>query len=104
MGAVSFTTRFAGTSMYDAFENAQFQAQHDYGNDPYNGTISTVDDCVEFNPVDREFTKDSDIYDYIDEMFDEWLRTKQIQKWDRCVAIKSVERDDTWIFTGLAAC
>lgn len=90
--------------MQDAFDGAQQEAEHNYGHNAYNGTISTVEFCREFIPPIREFTKDADIYDYMEEMFEEWLRTGRILKWEYCVAIKSVEHDDLWIFTGLAAC
>lgn len=90
--------------MQDAFEGAQQEALHYHGHDAYNGTISTVDRCTECVVLGREFKKDTDINDFIEEMFEEWLHTGRIKKWDVCIAIKSVEQDDTWIFTGLAAC
>jgi hypothetical protein len=42
MGACSFTTSSYGKSMSDAYSNAVDDATHEYGNDAYNGTISTT--------------------------------------------------------------
>jgi hypothetical protein len=42
MGACSFTTSSYGKSMSEAYNNAVEDATHEYGNDAYNGTISTT--------------------------------------------------------------
>lgn len=42
MGACSFTTSAYGKSISDAYNNAVDDATHEYGNDAYNGTISTT--------------------------------------------------------------
>jgi hypothetical protein len=45
MGACSFTTSAYGKSMSEAYNNAVEDATHEYGNDAYNGTISTTRGC-----------------------------------------------------------
>jgi hypothetical protein len=45
MGACSFTTSSYGKSMSEAYNNAVEDATHEYGNDAYNGTISTTRGC-----------------------------------------------------------
>ena len=45
MGASSFQTSSYGVSMSDAYRNAVEDATYEYGNDRYNGTISTTHGC-----------------------------------------------------------
>lgn len=45
MGASTFQTSSYGKTMSDAYENAVETAIHEYGNDNYNGTISTTRGC-----------------------------------------------------------
>lgn len=42
MGATTFTMTAKGTDVKEVFNNLVEEAQHMYGNDPYNGTISTT--------------------------------------------------------------
>jgi len=42
MGACSFQTSSYGKTINEAYRNACDEAREEYGNDPYNGTISTT--------------------------------------------------------------
>lgn len=42
MGAHDFTTTTTGKTATKAYETAVADARYEYGNDPYNGTISTT--------------------------------------------------------------
>ena len=52
MGAEAFITRQRANSAQEAFTIAQETTISEYGNDPYNGTIST---CYTFRDVTAEF-------------------------------------------------
>lgn len=54
MGAQSFITRQRGANASRAFQLAQETAVSEYGNDVYNGTIST---CNAFKDVTSEFNR-----------------------------------------------
>jgi hypothetical protein len=54
MGATLITVRSTGVSMRDAYNNAVEEATYEYGNDNYNGTISTTRGCTD---VTKEFVK-----------------------------------------------
>lgn len=47
MGATDFTLRKNGSSLNDAYVNAVRDARDEYGNDSYNGTISTTSGVVD---------------------------------------------------------
>lgn len=44
MGASFFQTTYRGKDIRDAYNSAVDDAEEEYGNDPYNGTISTTTD------------------------------------------------------------
>lgn len=46
MGAQSFVTYGYGKTLKDAYENAKQEAIQYYGENPYNGTISTTYTCM----------------------------------------------------------
>jgi hypothetical protein len=52
MGANCFQTTSYGRSITDAYRSATQEAEHEYGQDPYNGTISTTHGVRD---VTREF-------------------------------------------------
>lgn len=54
MGAESFYTKSWGKNMSEAYSNAVSEAIHEYGNDVYNGTISTTNS---FRDVTAEFKR-----------------------------------------------
>ena len=47
MGASFFKTSYRGTSLSEAYKNAIEDAEHEYGHDSYNGTISTTDGVLD---------------------------------------------------------
>lgn len=47
MGAQTFITWGYGKTLKDAYQNAVEEARDYYGEDPYNGTISTTYGCTE---------------------------------------------------------
>ncbi len=58
MGAQHFIVRQRANSPQEAFQLAQETAISEYGNDPYNGTVSTCHHCGDFTKLFRESKKD----------------------------------------------
>ncbi|MEV6956121.1 hypothetical protein [Streptomyces sp. NPDC051183] len=46
MGAHDFYQVMSGATLHEAFRDAVEQAQHEYGHDPYSGTVATKDEVV----------------------------------------------------------
>jgi hypothetical protein len=79
MGACSFTTSSYGKSMSEAYNNAVEDATHEYGNDAYNGTISTTRGCRD---VTAEYKRSGkSINQYINDNIDNF------NKWGACGGI-----------------
>ena len=79
MGACSFTTSAYGKSMSEAYNNAVEDATHEYGNDAYNGTISTTRGCRD---VTAEYKRSGkSINQYINDNIDNF------NKWGACGGI-----------------
>lgn len=91
MGVDYFSSFSGGTDMNAAFRDAQSRARHDYGSDPYNGTISTVQSCqrVAKNAVPE------DVAESMGEVLRSDLEEKGIiAKWDSCAAIPVADNSD----------
>ena len=54
MGAHNISDRAVGKTMSEAYDSATNYAEHQYGHDPYNGTISTTEG---FDDKTKEFEK-----------------------------------------------
>lgn len=79
MGACSFTQKSMGASMSEAYRNAVSEAREEYGNDSYNGTISTTSGVRD---VTEEFKRSGlSLHDFIDKNID------RAQKWGSCLGI-----------------
>jgi hypothetical protein len=79
MGACSFTTSSYGKSMSEAYNNAVEDATHEYGNDAYNGTISTTRGCRD---VTAEYKRSGkSLNQYINDSIDNF------NKWSACGGI-----------------
>jgi len=57
MGSITFYDRKIAASMKDAYNNAIEDATDEYGNDPYNGTISTTNGFVDVTKKFKESGK-----------------------------------------------
>lgn len=78
MGASFFRTNYRGKSLKDAYNDAVEDAEQEYGNDPYNGTISTTNGVIDKT---REYkTSGKSLNDFIESQMD------KLSKRD-CVAI-----------------
>lgn len=78
MGASFFRTTYRGKSLKDAYNDAVEDAEREYGNDPYNGTISTTNGVIDKT---REYkTSGKSLNDFIESQMD------KLSKRD-CVAI-----------------
>ena len=81
MGATLITVRSTGTSMRDAYNNAVEEAIYEYGNDNYNGTISTTRGCTD---VTKEFVKSGKNLDE----FEQYLyENNRLNKWGDALGI-----------------
>lgn len=79
MGACSFTTSAYGKSIQEAYNNAVEDATHEYGNDAYNGTISTTRGVRD---VTAEFKRSGkSLNQYINDNIDNF------NKWGACGGI-----------------
>lgn len=58
MGAQHFIIRQRANSPQEAFELAKDAAISEYGNDPYNGTVSTCHACGDFTKLFRDSGKE----------------------------------------------
>ena len=81
MGATLITVRSTGVSMRDAYNNAVEEAIYEYGNDNYNGTISTTRGCTD---VTKEFVKSGKNLDE----FEHYLyESRRLNKWGDALGI-----------------
>lgn len=98
MGAHSFGLVFRGeNNVREAYRRAVEDALHEYGHDPYNGSISTTNGFVQ---VERHPVSETRAY----EIENEWHnahhddpRFRGIGKWDACGAVpllKNVKTDE----------
>lgn len=91
MGAEYFSSFASGTDMNQAFRDAQSQARHEYGSDPYNGTISTVQSCKRV----AENAVPEDVAGSMEEVLWRDLEEKDvIAKWNSCAAIPVADNSD----------
>jgi hypothetical protein len=94
MGACEFTNHIKKSETVDtagkAYDVLREEAIYEYGNDPYSGTIATTDGFA-VKPLKAG------------ETIDEWYTRAEDnqQKWGPCWCVL---HDDTFIFSGLAAC
>jgi hypothetical protein len=69
MGATQFQNRGRGKSVKDVFKKLQEMAEREYGDDPYNGTISTVPGVRDLTDEWKKSKKDLD--SFIEKKLDE---------------------------------
>ena len=117
MGATNFSTTKIAKTPREAYKEAVKGALYEYGNDSYNGTISTTESYYFFNEHPRWGTKAFDKWE--DKMLAQY-EDNPIQKWGACgcVEIKGKAAKEikevnglkgkrglkVWYFFGLAAC
>lgn len=90
MGATNFVEIMKGYDNHnDAYQQAVDDAIYDYGNDPYNGTISTTSGYDYLGEVSRK-----DLEKYIDDRIDNYW------KWGKCGCVYC---DGSFVFFGWAA-
>jgi hypothetical protein len=81
MGATLITVKSTGATMREAYRNAVDEAIYEFGNDHYNGTISTTSDFID---VTRDFLNSGkSIGDYADDMYDK----SRVNKWGSALGI-----------------
>ena len=81
MGATLIKVRSTGMSMRDAYNNAVEEAVYEYGNDNYNGTISTTRGFLD---VTKEFVKSGKS---IEEFEDYLYENSRLNKWGEALGI-----------------
>lgn len=96
MGAHDFQTTVRGKTAAEAYANAVEEAITMYGQDPYNGTISTTSGFKVFGYLPGEH---GTLEDYIEELI--MNDRSGIRKWENCGCIKVSEGQYT--FFGWAA-
>lgn len=85
MGAQLITVKSLGASMKEAYNEAVEEAVHEYGNDSYNGTISTTNGYVDKT---KEFkSSGKSLSDYAEWLYEE----NKISKWGSAVGICMAE-------------
>lgn len=90
MGATNFVEVMQGyDSPLQAYREAREQAIYEYGNNPYNGTISTTNGYKYLGEIPEK-----DVEAFIDNNIDNF------DKWGECGCIKSY---DKYIFFGWVA-
>ena len=72
MGASSFTMYARGKSLSDAYEKAVENATREYGDDPYNGTISTTNGVTDVTQSFKRSKKE--LYAFIDAEWDRFSK------------------------------
>lgn len=80
-GATTFFIGSHGKNMQDAYNNAVQDAIIMYGNDPYNGTISTTEGFIEVYPPNN---------DPRSKEFRDWVRSESInnaEKWGPALGV-----------------
>lgn len=100
MGAHNFEDSQYAVTPGEAFKDLQETARYDFGHDPYNGTISTVET---FTVIPLEGG----------ESLDEWrgrvIDDERVRKWECCACVADpdepvVNGNSLWHFVGWAAC
>lgn len=111
MGAIQFSTVQSARTAEEAFRKAQQEAEREYGQDLYNGTISTV---VSFDPVGicRDIRKLPQTVDRLLER-DRRQEFRRFEKWGCCAVLmvtgpeaenRCCPGEKLWCFFGWAAC
>ena len=72
MGASSFTMYAKGKNLSDAYERAVENATREYGDDPYNGTISTTNGVTDVTQSFKRSKKE--LYAFIDAEWDRFSK------------------------------
>jgi hypothetical protein len=100
MGATTFFTTAKGKSLTNAYNNAVDQATYDYGNDPYNGTISTTDGVINKTHVLKSMIENSSTER---EALESWVEMAEenTHKWEACWGAHL--KEDIYVFSGTAA-
>jgi hypothetical protein len=79
MGATTFEIKYRANSLSEAYNNASSDAREEYGNDSYNGTISTTSGVKD---VTNEFKRSGlSLSKFVDKNID------RAEKWGNCLGI-----------------
>jgi hypothetical protein len=100
MGAHNFETSEWGSTPEEAFRDAQDEAVFEYGHNPYNGTISTVQGFVHIPLKEGE-----DGGEWHQRILDD----PRVEKWETCAyRVDETTPEENgrriYIFAGWAAC
>lgn len=68
MGACTFSRAIKASSMYNGYNELKENALEEYGNDLYNGTISTTNECIDV--TDKWKSSKKELYAFIEEMLE----------------------------------
>ena len=100
MGATNITLRAEGNTLRSAYQSAVNDALHQYGNDAYNGSISTTDGVIDKTDVLTQLMiEESDKNKALKKWRDKaWDNTS---KWEQVWGAKT--SDNTYILAGWAA-
>ena len=98
MGACDFSCYAYGETPREAYREAVEEAQHEYGHDSYNGTISTTGG-YKFVFGTPKFNTD-EFWKWVDE------RSGRLKKWEDCICVDTGEREGKkhkYYFFGIAS-
>jgi hypothetical protein len=103
MGASSFITAGTGKTAETAYRKLVSKMEKAYGNDGYNGTISTTSGFVDLTHIAPAFQSEADLYAWADDfLMDNNLCAKyRIDKFGKCGVIQTDK--DEFTFFGWAA-
>jgi hypothetical protein len=103
MGASSFITSGSGKTAETAYRKLVSKMEKAYGNDGYNGTISTTSGFIDLTHIAPDFKNDEELWAWADDLLmDDNLCTKyRIEKFGKCGMIKTDK--DEYTFFGWAA-
>lgn len=107
MGATDFATIGFGKDARDAYNNAVREAEHRFGHDPYNGTISTCEPPkkviqVHMRSLKKEIDRQLDIAEKWECVAIE-LKGEVLAREKAKAGLKGTHKKG-FVFVGLAAC
>ena len=98
MGAVSFIVSVRAETPREGYDSLVKDAKHDYGHNPYNGTISTTSGLSYTKYPDPMPANDNDLLAWISE-----VAIERATKWGPALCVKSVTEPDLYYYFGWAA-